>query len=284
MALFPTHNHHSYYATNDSVAKAAGVQMGTLVTSGAANTFGTWTEIHAGLTYGCDLVTVNINAVETSADVIAATVLNVYIDIGIGPDSSSVVTVLEKLGGSQAQGLGVTYFIPVRFPPDTKIWARHQNTAASAKAGVSVSFQGGQMNPGAFPSFSGLKAIGAVSASTEGTAITPANGSEGGWAQIIASTTEDYGGLMCSPLFNVDTALNSGISAAFDIGMGASGQEVALGENVTRQFVWSNNEQKDAICLPVFTGIPTGSRLCARASQSGAAETQNSVILYGFVH
>lgn len=281
MALLPSHNHHSYFVTNDSTL---GVPFGTLVTSGAANTAGTWTQIHAGLTYGCDIVQVSIGGVRTSADAVSATTLNAYIDIGIGPDSSNVTTLLEKLGAANCQGLGANYWIPVRFPPDTPIWARHQNTQASAKAEVLVSFQGGQGNPGAFPSFSGLKALGATTASTTGTALTPANQTEGAWAQIVASTTEDFGGVMVSPLFNEDTTLGTLLRTTIDVGIGASGQEVAIGENLTMQHLYTNAEQKEAICYPSFTGIPAGSRLVARASGSSTADSVNSVILYGFVH
>lgn len=285
MSLMNPHNHMTYAVTNGSVGQAIGTQAGTLVTSGAANTAGTWTQVHAGLTYGCDITTVCINAVETSADVITATTLNAYIDIGIGPDSGNVTTIIEKLGASQAQGLGVLYWMPIRFPPDTPIWARHQNTSASAKAGVQISFQGGNMNPGQFPSFSGMVAIGAVTASTTGTSITP-NGAaaEGAWAQIIASTTDDYGGLMASPLFNVDTTLTSGLITTIDIGIGGSGSEKVVGENVTRQILWSSAEQKDAVCFPTFCGVPAGSRLVARASGSTTADGTNSIILYGFKH
>ena len=285
MSLMNPHNHMTYAVTNGSVGKAVGTQAGTLITSGAANTAGTWTQVHAGLTYACDITQVCINAVETSADVISATTLNCYIDIGIGPDSGNVTTIIEKLGASQAQGLGVLYWLPIRFPPDTPIWARHQNTAASAKAGVQISFQGGNMNPGQFPSFTGMVALGAVTASTTGTSITPgASGAEGAWAQIVASSTADYGGLMASPLFNVDTTLTSGLTTTIDVGVGGSGAEKVVGENVTRQFMWSSAEQKDAVCFPTFVGVPSGSRIVARASGSATADGTNSIILYGFTH
>lgn len=285
MSLLPPHNHLSYFPTNGSVGAAVGTQAGTLLTSGAAHTAGSWTQIHAGLTYGCDYLIVRINAVETSGDVITATTLNVYIDIGIGPDSSNVTTIIEKLGASQSQGLGTLYFIPVRFPPDTPIWARHQNTAASAKAGIQVSWFGGNMNPGCFPSFSGMVALGATTASTTGTAITPNGaGAEGSWTQIVASTAADYGGVMASPLFNVDTSLTSGLHDTVDVGVGSAGNELTIGENLTQSFIWSTAEQRDAVCFPSFVGIPAGQRLSARVSGSTTADGTNSIMLYGFIH
>jgi hypothetical protein len=286
MSLLAPHNHHSYFVTNGSVGAGAGTAAGTTITSSAsANTYGTWTQIHAGLTYGCDYLVVRINAMETSADVISSTTLNAYIDIGVGATDTTVMTVIEKLGGSQAQGLGVLYFIPVRFPPDTPVWARHQNTAGSARCGVQVSWFGGNMNPYNFPSFTGMVALGAVTASTTGTAVTPNGaGAEGAWAQIVSSTTDDYGGVMVSPLFNVDTSLTSGLHTTIDVGIGASGQEKVIGENLTQQFIWATTEPKDAVCFPSFVGVAAGSRLCARASGSNTADGTNTVIIYGFKH
>lgn len=284
MSLMTPHNHMHYSVTNGSVGAAIGVQRGTTVTSGTANTQGTWTQIHAGLTYAADFMIVTVNAVETSADVIAATNLNCYISIGVGATSDAVNTIVENLGAANAQGLGAVYFLPIRVPPDTPVWAAHTNNNASAKAGVQVSFMGGNMNPYNFPSFSKIVALGATTASTTGTAITPgASGAEGAWAQIVASTTDDYGGIMASTLFNVDTALLVQYTT-IDVGIGASGQEKVIGENVTQQSIPTTGETKDSVHLPTFAGIPAGSRLVARASGSGTAETSNTIMLYGFKH
>lgn len=281
--LVTPHNHMSYAVTNGSVGAAIGVQRGTLVTSGAANTQGTWTQIHAGLSYAADFMIVTINAVETSADIISATNLNCYISIGVGANSGAVDTIVDRLGAANAQGLGAVYFLPIRVPPNTPVWAAHQNNNASAKAGVQVSFMGGNMNPYSFPSFTHMVALGA-GGSTAGTAITPgASGAEGAWSQIVASTTDDYGGIMASSLFNVDTALLVQYTT-IDIGVGAAGQEVVIGENVTQQSIPTTGETKDSVHLPTFIGVPAGSRLVARASGSGVAETSNTIMLYGFAH
>lgn len=89
---------------------------------------------------------------------------------------------------------------------------------------------------------------------------------------------------MASPLFNVDTSLTSGLITTIDVGVGGSGAEKVVGENVTRSFIWSTAEQKNAICLPTLVGVPSGSRIVARASGSTTADGTNSIILYGFKH
>jgi len=283
--LLNAHPRMSYFPTNSSVGANLGIQRGTSVTSGSANAYGGWTQIHAGLTYPSLFCTVHLNAVETSGDVIAATTLNAYFDIGIGPDVGNVMTIVEKLSGSQAQGLGHVYWLPVTFPANTPIWARHQNTTASAKGGIAVSWFGGTDSPGMFPTCSGIVALGAVTATTTGTSIGSVGnfGAEGSWTQIVSSTTQDYIGVMVSPLFNVDTSLTNGLFVTLDAGIGSAGNESVIGENLCLSFIWSTSEQRDAVCFPTFCSVPEGSRLTARASSSGAPDASNSVIMYGLI-
>jgi hypothetical protein len=230
------------------------------------------------------MVQVRINAIETSGDVITATTLNSYWDIGIGPNSGAVTWIVEKLGGSQAQGLGVVYVMPLRIPPDTIIWARHQNTAASAKGAIQITCSGGNMNPGTVPVITRVIPLGATTATTVGTTVTPTSATEDAWTQIVASTAEDYAGFMVSPLFNVDTTLTSGLISQTDLAVGGSGAEKVIAENITTEFMWSSAEQKDAICLYTLCGVPAGSRLCTRTSGSTTADGSASQIIYAFVH
>jgi hypothetical protein len=174
--------------------------------------------------------------------------------------------------------------MPLRIPPDTPIWARHQNTAASAKGAIQITCSGGNMNPGTVPTVSRIVALGATTASTTGTTVTPANATEDAWTQIVASTTDDYAGVMVSPLFNVDTSLTSALISTTDVGVGGSGSEKVVGENLTTEFLWTANEQKSAICLYSLIGITAGSRISTRTAGSAAADGTASQIVYGFVH
>jgi hypothetical protein len=282
--LLPTHPHLSYITNNADFPAAITAQAGTAVTAGgSANTYGTWTQIHAGLTYASDWVKVAFQGVETSGDVISATTLNAYFDIGIGPNSGAVTVIAEKLGGPNAYGMGHIYFMPLRIPPDTPVWARHQNTAASAKGAVAISVQGGNMNPGTINTVSRIVALGATTASTTGTTITPTSGTEDAWTEIVASTTDDYAGVMISPMFRVDTSTTAKVTW-LDVGVGGSGSEFVVGDMLTTEYLYGTGERHSSICLPSFIGIPAGSRICARAGGNVAADTSCSVIVYGFVH
>jgi hypothetical protein len=141
------------------------------------------------------------------------------------------------------------------------------------------------MNPGTFPSCSRIVALGATTASTTGTAITAgASNAEGAWTQIVASTTDDYAGVMLSHLFNVDTTLTADLVGCGDVGVGGSGSEKVIGENITYSILANANETRNSFHMPTFVGITAGSRIAARWSGSLAADGTNSIIVYGLVH
>lgn len=278
------HNHLSEFTSCTSVGAAA---FGTAVTSGgSANTYGSWTLLKSALNYAAEYCTVLL-----ANNFTAATTQNAYVDIGIGSSAADVQPIVGKLCGSHAAaGIGKSYFLPLRIPPGLNIYARHQNTVASKNISVQLNTFGGNMNPGSYPNFSQIVPLGAVTASTTGTAITPgATGAEGAWTQIVASTTSDYGGLMVSGLFNVDTTMTANLITTFDIGIGASGQEKSVGENVlvhmpAGQVATANDERVVSVSFPTLIGVPTGSRICVRASGSTTADASNSVIVLGFAH
>lgn len=275
--LAPPHPHLTYFTTNDSTPTTT---AGTSVTSGAANTYGTWTQIHAGLTYASNWVTVNLNN-NFSNNVNR----NAYVDIGIGPNSGAVTTIVEKLCGTGASsGVGRQYFFPLRIPPDTPIWARHQNVQASTAIGVQFTATGNNMNPGTMPFVSQIVCLGAVTATTEGTSITVGNAAEGNWTQIVASTTAEYAGLMIGGHFTTDTSWSSLFNYSYDIGLGASTQEFTVGENITTTMTVSSNEQMVSTSFPTFLGVPTGSRISVRGSCSSTPDSSLSVVVYGFTH
>lgn len=278
--LAPTHPHLGYSYTNDSSPTGGG---GTSLAAGAsANTYGSWIQIGPtnGLEYASDLVQIALNSGFT-----AATTRNSYVDIGIGPDSANVTPIVEKLCGTGATtNTGHVYLLPLRIPPNVKLWARHQNTVASATIKLILTVLGGNMNPGTFPTCSKIVAIGA-GASTNGTAIgMGASGAEGSWHPVIDPSIEDYAGFLVSGPFVVDTNMTAGPSYTFGVGVGASGQEVSIAPNLTVATIFSASEDWVAWHMPSFVGVPAGQRLAIRGSCSGVAESTVSVILLGMIH
>ena len=279
--LVPPHPHYGYFYTNDS--DPTGGAGTSLTAGGSANTYGSWTQIGPtnGFDYAVEWIIVELNSGFT-----AATTRNSYVDIGYGTDTSNVTVVVEKLCGSGATtNTGHMYFIPLQVPADVKIYARTQNTTASGTIKINITAMGGNQNRGTMPGVSKVVAIGATTASTSGTSITMgASGAEGSWTVMVASSAEDYAGFMIGGPFYVDTNMSAGPSYVFDVGIGASGQERTVGENLTKATIFSASEDWVGWHLPTFIGVPAGTRISIRGSCSGTAETSISVILYAFLH
>lgn len=256
------------------------------LTSGAANTMGTWTAISGGAGLGWVIyrLIVRIASVTTSGGVTAATTLNAFVDIGIGPNSGAVTTVIERLAASNCYGMGVVYDIPIQINcVSDQLWARHQNTAASATMGIKIEAYGSIREPGSAGLIRKVVSIGHTDASTTGTAITPGAGTAGAVTQIVASSAERYMGLMASPLFNVDTSLTSGLISTVDVWYGSAGTEKLVGYALSHSHLHSASETKDAYCRPVLLPIAAGTRLAANANGSTTADSTNSLILYGML-
>ena len=135
------------------------------------------------------------------------------------------------------------------------------------------------------PKVSAVKAIGPTTSSTTGTSITMgATGAEGSWTQIVASSAEDYAGFMVAGPFYVDTNMTTGPSYVFDVGIGASGQERTVGENLTKATIFSASEDWVGWHLPTFVGVKAGTRICIRGSCSGTSESSISAHLLCFTH
>lgn len=279
--LVPPHPHYGYFYTNDS--DPTGGAGTSLTSSGSANAYGSWVQIGPtnGFDYQVDWMIVELNSGFT-----AATTRNHYVDIGFGTDTSNVTVIVEKLCGSGATtNSGHMYFFPIHIPLGVKVFARTQGTVASSTIKINISVLGGNQNPGTMPKVSAVKAIGPTTASTTGTSITMgATGAEGSWTQIVASSAEDYAGFMVAGPFYVDTNMTTGPSYTFDVGIGASGQERTVGENLTKATIFSASEDWVGWHLPTFVGVKAGTRICIRGSCSGTSESSISAHLLCFTH
>ena len=279
--LVPPHPHYGYFYTIDS--DPTGGAGTSLTGGGTANSYGTWVAIGpvGGFPYPVEWVQVELNTGFT-----ATATRNSYVDIGFGTDTSNVTVIVEKLCGSGATtNTGHMYFFPLHIPANVQLYARTQHTTASGTIKINLSVLGGNQNPGTMPKITSVKAIGATTASTTGTSITMgATGAEGSWTQIVASSAEDYAGFMVAGPFYVDTNMTTGPSYTFDVGIGASGQERTVGENLTKATIFSASEDWVGWHLPTFVGVKAGTRICIRGSCSGTSESSISAHLLCFTH
>lgn len=120
---------------------------------------------------------------------------------------------------------------------------------------------------GAYPGGIQLSAgtsVGAVTGASTGPILNTGSSSftKGTWTQISASLTQDATWMM----FYIQTLNSSGSNYAVDIGVGASGSEVAVVSNL-----FFSGQTAGSVRYFFPLNIPAGTRLSARAAGNGAA-------------
>lgn len=100
-------------------------------------------------------------------------------------------------------------------------------------------------------------------AAAQGTAVTPAVGSKGSWAQVISSLTNDTFGLLIN--INSNTGAAASRNSVIDIGIGGSGSEVVLIPNLIAGNAVIYTVGGSGLWYYFPVAIPAGTRIAVRA-------------------
>lgn len=251
----------------------SGIQ--TLTPAGTANTKGSYTQMLASTSADCRML-----RIELFANPSAANTKSFLVDIATGAAASEAVLV-PNLGVQATIQFGLArsvFFIPCRIPAGTRIAARCQcNTGTSPEnmfAQVTV-YDGDvrQLGGGG-----GVDAIGADTATSRGTAITPGNSSvKSSYVQLTASTSNRYVGLFGVIDMGSPTGGNFN-QLLTDVAIGAAASEVIIIPDWWSQS-WDSYIREPSIHYHPIN-IPAGTRISARMSEGGTA-TGKGIIVYG---
>lgn len=274
LAPFPTRG---YPVQNDMIPTGTPV-LGTALTAHTnANTVGSWVSLLSTISYDIHHVWVLFTNAST-----AGTPEQVFVNLGIGPDSSNVTTIADSLMAGCAfvgniAGNPRIYNAPLFIPAGTQLWGQCQSTITGGNTvDCAVWAYGGQDLAAGFPNVYAWEAIGANTGTTLGTSITPGNAAFGSYAELTASCANDYIGLMAAEAFT-DASYTSS-TYVIKAGIGAS-TEQELGP-----CSWSFHDSSERIAshtFPVWADIPAGTRVALSMACSGAPDTGASVVAYG---
>jgi hypothetical protein len=267
----------AYYVTNND-APGSATTFGTTVTAHATvNTLGTWVAILPTITY--DLYYLKV----TFSDVgVASSIPQILVNLGIGPDASNVSVVAENLIASQCGVITGSpgarqYDLPLRIPAGTQLWAQCQSTITVRTVDVAIQGWGGP-DISEFQSVSHIRSIGADTANSRGTSFTPGSAAVGAYAQMIASSAEDYVGFS---LGIASTDASTGTAGYLcSVGIGAATEEnlgLCVTANTTGAETWSSNS------WPVWRHVPSGTRIAMRGCAVPSPETLMTAIVYGLM-
>jgi len=235
----------------------AGSTNVTTTASATTHTVGSWTQVLADT---ATTETAGLLMFFANSTTAAATDTGMLLDIGTGASGSEVVRV-QSLAISQ-QAVCHTA-IPIRIPGSTRVAARIQSSVASRTlSGGCALFA----TPFADRLPAAVDVLGTSTATSVGTAMSGASGT---WVEIAAATAKDYQALVLVPSLS-DTNSGGNVNVRYDLGIGASGSEVAIAAvqwlYTTTPAVGATNTASIAPGLGgVFGGyVPAGTRVAVR--------------------
>lgn len=253
----------------------------TVTTGGTAATKGTAVELIASTSFDVYMVRLQVSNYGLSA-----TISDAMLDIMVGGATEEVIIPNILVGGSRGgniaapipSGLGRSYSFPVYIPAGTRISAKAAGARTSTAMNVGIMLEGGHGIP-PYPVASVVTSYPAAPSVPRGQAITPGtSAAEGAWTEVVASTTSAHFAVMPSFQSEQDTTMTEK-QYALDIGLGAATEEM-MAEGY--QFGSGTGELFDGPWpdFPAYFDIPSGSRLTARVSCSGALDTNYGVMLH----
>lgn len=260
--------------------------FGTTVTPGN-NAFGTAVQVGADLTLDAYGIYINVNSVAVSGAARDA-LLQIGFDWSGGttfpasPDSFNSITLLVSCASGMVAG-GVNYYFPLFIPAGTAILARGSvNNATVGTMRVFWQTSCRPARPEAIRVGRYVESLGAVTASSRGTTITPGTTSEGSWTSIgtLGSDRPCW-------FWEWGVGINTGTMAnqmhATDLAADSSGDRIILRDGT------SGATTAEAITkIQAFgsTGLNVamvegGTTIYARSQVTGSAPTGWNVMAYG---
>ncbi len=278
------------YASFSNSSNSQGTQVQADVVS--AHTKGVWVS----------LGTATFDAQQLMILFGAATVNQSFLlDIGIGPNTSNVETVISNLmfegafwsAGDGGGFTGAMMTIPlnlIRGTADTdEIFVRCQATLDGAVVFVAALVMAQGFLPSQTPQRNAT--YGAVTSDTGGTEVDPGGtvNTKGSWVELVASTSFDHVFLNLGVGYQNKQSRTQTPSWLADIGIGASGSEVVLIPDI---YLFRDSGGDGTSGQGTFTvqnvgpfpvGIPSGTRLSVRAQCNNATvnDREFDAILYG---
>lgn len=199
---------------------------GTSVTPGASNAEGAWTQVLSGATVTEDVWDLYLCIAGGNT---SATAKNHLVDIGVDlAGGTSYTEFIPNILCSQSQAVtigGCQFRFPVHIPAGASIAVRCRGSAATAGTIRALVEVYGQPNhPEYLWKGSKIVTLGAVEASSIGTAFTPGNAAWGSWVSLGTA------GVMSPRFFQLGVGVNNGtITAQYSrIELGISDDEVTF--------------------------------------------------------
>lgn len=200
-------------------------------------------------------------------------------DIGVGASGSEVAVIQNLFTTIGTSGAPICYHLPLSFPAATRISARYQVDDITS-ADLRVAFTGYMSGHYTGSPYHRIITLGANTAASRGTRITPVNGSKGDYAALTSSLSHDIHEIL----------IVCGNSADFTLNATSYQVDVAVGLDLSEQVIIPDLRYVGLNTIDIFepnvigpfpVSISAGSRIAMRA-QANSINTDNlDFVLYG---
>lgn len=199
------------------------------------------------------------------------------VDFAVGASGSEQIFLNNLFVTIAATATPAIAHFPISIPAGSRISARYQaDTAASSNVRVAIT----ALSTGFFTAspYSRIVTIGANTATSGGTTISPGNGVKGSYAQLTASLANDMSALLIA-IGNVGF-VQTQVAYQMDISVGSSGFETVLIPDLGVVDDNGTDSFQPKIIGPLPINIKAGTRIAVRG-RTTTAGTSVGMVLYG---
>lgn len=250
----------------ETIGAVTATSSPTDVTSGAANTKGSWVQLVASSAANADGIILITG--QSTAD-------SYLLDIGVGAAASESVVVSNVPVHERASSYIVgTYFIPVSIPAGSRVSARCQAGGSGSLLRL-IGYLVTTTVP--ISSATTIATYGDVTASSRGTQIDPGGvaNTKGSWVEITSSLSADVKFIV--PMFANLNGARATYNFLVDIGTGGEGGESVVIADLYLGSTADNDELTPQAYPPLPVTIASGTRVAVRAQCNGTDATDRLI-------
>lgn len=275
--LYTTGNRFTWWVSNNTTPTGT---PGTNRAPGANNVMSAYTQLLSALANDVYLVHIRITGANTSA-----AARDILVDIGVDPAGGSSYSVLVPyLLGSIAtnDGCGQEYLFPIFIKAGSTVAARAQvNNATAGNCRIWITCFGLPTRPELVKSGSYVTAVGATSASSSGTAVTPGtSAAEGSWTSL-GSSAEPHWWWQVGMGINDSTVSAQNYTIDLAKGDGSNKDIIFEDQMVLTSSAESMTRPLAAAAFNAYCETPASETIYGRMSASGTPDSNVSLIAYG---
>lgn len=258
--------------------------IGTNITSGSANSKGSWTSIATGSNINRHVYAMYLQLHTGST---ATTLRPLLFDVGIDPaGGTSYTTIIPNVLCGNSPALTAAgnreFYFPIRIPKGSQVAIRSQSVGAT-NTRFAARFYGELSRPEMFPYGFYADSFGADEASSQGTSITPGNATDGAWTLIGTTSRPIWWWQLGYQIWNTTiTAEYTYLDLGYGDGTAAGTKTIfRMMHGGTTSETCGLAAQTHLLSIAAYTPVPAGRNIYVRGRTNNAPDSGYQVAAIG---